>query len=108
MKPEESNDEFVTRLKAVQRRGLPEDLKNDLLGELYVDPSESVREAPWWMPPRWMSVGLAACWMMIIALRLITPTEMERPMADSQDERSDGMAFVERQELLASLEFGIE
>ena len=108
MKTEESNDEFVARLKAVQRRELPKDLKDDLLGELYVEPSKGVPKAFWWMPPRWMSVGLAACWMMIIALRLITPTEMERPMADSQDERSDGMAFVERQELLASLEFGIE
>lgn len=108
MKTEDSNDEFVARLKAVQRRGLPESLKEDLLGELYAESSEEVTEGSWWMPPRWVGVGLAACWMAIAALRLMTPMGEERPMVRSQEERTNVVSFVERQEFLASLEIGIE
>lgn len=92
--------EFTARLRKVERRGLPDGWKDEVMAAAFPEEPEEGEVVVWWRPPRWLAAGLAACWVAIIALRLGAPVE-EVVVTEMPAERID---LEQRQQLLARLE----
>ena len=110
MNTPEPDDSLPNRIRETKRRSLPSDFKQALIEELYSDasdPTETVVTGPWWMPPRWLGFGIAACWFAILTLQLTTPKDDGPLFSQSEKISPEHLDYVSHQELLVALDIEI-
>ena len=103
MKTPEPDDSLADSIKKIERRGLPDDFKESLMQELYPDSSETIAAGPWWMPPRWLGFGIAACWIAILSLQLSTPKDNTPLVIHESGTKTEREDNITQRELLAIL-----
>ena len=108
MKRMEPDDSLPDRVKAIERRGLPDDFKAAIINELYRDSPEVVALKPWWMPPRWLGAGIAACWIAILSLQISTPKDSQALASREIEIKPTQKQSESRRELFAALNQGSE
>ena len=96
------NDSLPSRIRGIERRNLPADFKQTLMEELYPETSETVVTSPWWMPPRWLGFGIAACWFAILSLQLATPQDDGLLLSQTEKNIPEHPNYPSHQELLAA------
>ena len=108
MKKPESIDALPDRIQAVERRGLPDGFKEMTVNELYSDSSEAANLKPWWMPPRWLGAGIAACWAAVLCLQIATPRDDDVIASRGIEIKPTEKQSESRRELFAVLNQEIE
>mgnify|MGYP001817849628 CR=1 FL=1 len=84
---------FEEEARHVARRSLPPEWREDIIEAALAEPREagSGPASAWWMPPRWMKVGMAACWVAIGVLHLTRPEPSQVLSAHALEEHADGL-----------------
>ena len=67
---DEQRRKFEEKVRGIGRAGLPGEWRAEILTAAMEEERSS---AVWWVPPRWLGAGLAACWATIGILSLSTP-----------------------------------
>lgn len=86
-----NSDAFENELRALQRRGLPADWRDDILRAATV-PSRT---------PRWLITGWSAAWAAIVVMYFTTPAEPLTPAVSAQTPAT--MRWEERAALIEDL-----
>ena len=76
--------------------------------DLFPDSSEAIVGGPWWMPPRWLGYGIAACWIAILSLQLTTPKESTPLVVRDKGSKAKPLNNISQRELLAAINITYE
>lgn len=99
---EHHGDNLISRMGKVERRAIPESWEGEILAAAFPKEPERSNVVAWWLPPRWLGAGLAACWLGIAVLRVAAPVDADRPLAKGGPQPSIDLS--ERQQWLVFLD----
>jgi len=108
MKTPEPDEPLTARISKVQRHTLPDGFKESLLDEIFQTPPKKVELISWWMPPRWLGFGLAACWFAIFVFQFSTPQDSSPLISQDQEADSEQLNYVNNRALLVALNKDID
>lgn len=103
MKNQEPYKSLEKKIQGIERRGLPSDFKQKMIKNLYPESNETVTADSWWKPPRWLSYGIAACWLTIFSFQMMIPDDDELFVSQEIIINPLELNIEKRQELLSSL-----
>ncbi len=79
-------DAFENDLRALKRRALPEDWRNEMLQ----------RSKPALRTPRWLVAGWSVAWAATVAMYFTTPAETDTPASDTLSNTAPSMLWQQR------------
>ena len=94
--------------RLLERRSLPPEWREGVLEAALAETRDGgpAAASAWWMPPHWMKVGMAACWVVIGVLHLTRPEPSQALSATVLEELSNRVSPAPMQRELDMAEGG--